>query len=138
AGCVPGCVYGDDPSRDLLSGLYTCCAGFDGLEDASCACCYRFDWPRKPCGLTQGPEFELPSPNHVLCPWVSQAVVQVIDQTPEVIRVRMSQHNLANLLRLYASSLQAVGEIARCLFPGAAGTGVYENVIVSRSHEGNI
>jgi len=50
----------------------------------------------------------------------------------------MGQHNLANLLRLYASSLQAVREFACGLFPGAAGTGVYENVIVVRSNEGNI
>jgi hypothetical protein len=102
---VPSCVDGDDSSRDLFSGLDARCAGFDNLEDASCACCYRLDWSSKPCRLTQGPEIELPSRNHILRSRVSQAVVQVIDQTPEVIRVRMGQDNLANLLRLYASSL---------------------------------
>jgi hypothetical protein len=50
----------------------------------------------------------------------------------------MGRHNFANLLRLYASSLQAVRKIPSGLFPSAAGASVYEDVVVARSYKGNI
>ena len=119
AWCVPGCVDGDDARRDFITGPDAGRASFNGLEDAPCTSRDPLHRSLELCRLTQGPEIELPWRNDILSAWESQAVVQFVDQSSDVIGMRVGQHHLANLLGLDAGCLQAVGELARGRFPGA-------------------
>ena len=52
--------------------------------------------------------------------------------------MRVGYYHLAYLLRLDAGGVQAVGEHACRLFPGATRAGINEHVVVACFHKGHI